>query len=176
MLTLLGQEQQAVGRQLLAFLTDSPSPEHPERMEGNVMRKGGEEGVPQICLANGSSCWRRMLHWRKRTHPSVCVRVRAHACKERRSDLMVGSKNLFKCCSCEWMKAHRSSGNHTQGWDGLVGQVKRKWEKMKKHSCVCVFGCKEPVATVPGEQRLSVHATVRWKQPDLQRLHPHPLL
>lgn len=60
------------------------------------------------------------------------------ACRERRSDLMVGSKILFKCCSCEWMKAHRSSGNHAQGWEGLVGQVKRKWEKMKKHSCVCV--------------------------------------
>lgn len=43
-----------------------------------------------------------------------------------------------KRCSCKWMKAQRSLGNHTQGWDGLVGQVKTKWEKMKKQSSVCV--------------------------------------
>lgn len=37
--------------------------------------------------------------------------------------------------------------------------------------CVCVFGCEELVVAVPGEQP-TVHATVCWKQPDLQRLHP----
>lgn len=62
-------------RQVLAFLTDLPSPEHPERMEANVMRNGGEEGVPQICLANDSSCRQGMLHWKEKTHPSVYVCV-----------------------------------------------------------------------------------------------------
>lgn len=43
------------------------------------------------------------------------------------------------------MKAQGSSGNHRQCQDGLAGQVKRKWEKMKKHlcerMCVCVCVC-----------------------------------
>lgn len=63
-----------MGRQLLAFLMDLPSPEHPERTEGNVMSKSREERVPQISLADGRSCRRGMIHRRDKPIPlCVCV-------------------------------------------------------------------------------------------------------
>lgn len=51
----MGQEQQAAGGKLWAFLTDLPSSEHSDGTEGNLVTKEGEKGDAKISLANGSS-------------------------------------------------------------------------------------------------------------------------